>query len=172
VLYLVMGVTGAGKTTVGRLLAERLHFPFYDADDFHPEANKAKMAANIPLDDADRWPWLERLASEATKWTAVGSAVLACSALKRAYRDVLFRNHPEHTVVFLKLDAERAKMRLTGRRGQHEFVKDYDKILAGQFRDLEEPEHAIVIPGELSPAEQVERAYQAITASTANPNKA
>jgi gluconokinase len=157
VLYLVMGVTGSGKTTVGRLLAERLRIAFYDADDFHPPANRAKMAADIPLDDADRWPWLEGLATAAAGWETAG-AVLACSALKRSYRDVLFRSLTSPArIVYLEVDRDEAKARLDRRKGHHAFVRDYDRVLAAQFRDLEVPEGAIVVPAALSPLEQVER---------------
>lgn len=86
----VMGVSGAGKTTVGKILAQRLTVPFADADNFHPSGNIAKMAAGEPLDDADRYPWLERVG----QWLAGHSAggVMSCSALKRSYRDQL-RGH-------------------------------------------------------------------------------
>ena len=158
-----MGVTGSGKTTIGRLLAQRLHLPFYDADDFHPPANKAKMAANVPLDDADRWPWLELLATAAAGWEASGGAVLACSALKRSYREVLFRSVTSSArVVYLELDRDEANARLDRRKGHHAFVKDYDRLLAGQFRDLEVPEDAIVVPATLSPDEQVERVVSSL----------
>jgi carbohydrate kinase (thermoresistant glucokinase family) len=153
-LYLVMGVTGAGKTTVGRLLAERLHLPFYDADDFHPAENRAKMAANLPLSDADRWPWLARLAEAAKGWDAAGGAVLACSALKQSYRRVLARDVSAMCVIHLQMRVEEAEARLAQRKG-HPFVTSYSHILAGQFRDLEEPEGAIVVSAMLTPAEQV-----------------
>jgi carbohydrate kinase (thermoresistant glucokinase family) len=91
-VVVVMGVSGCGKTTVGRALAERLGVPFYDADAFHPPENVAKMRGGTPLDDADRAPWLARLAAEAARWSAAGGAVLACSALKRRYRQAL-RSH-------------------------------------------------------------------------------
>jgi carbohydrate kinase (thermoresistant glucokinase family) len=158
-----MGVSGSGKTTVGRLLAERIGLPFYDADDFHSPANKAKMAANIPLDDTDRWPWLESLSAASVTWEAAGGAVLACSALKRSYRDVLFRSVPEpHPVVYLDIGFAEAKARLERRRGHHPFVGDFDELLAGQFRDLEAPDDAIVVPAELDPAEQVARVQEGL----------
>jgi gluconokinase len=89
-VIVVMGVTGAGKTTVGQRLAKSLGWRFHDADDFHPPANKAKMNAGIPLTDDDRWPWLRALRAVIEQALADGSsAVVTCSALKRAYRDVL-----------------------------------------------------------------------------------
>src|SRR5688500_10102545 len=84
-IIIVMGVTGSGKTTLGRALAERLNLPFYDADDFHPDANREKLRNNIPLDDHDRWPWLKVLAQKLIEWERTGGAVLACSALKKSY---------------------------------------------------------------------------------------
>jgi carbohydrate kinase (thermoresistant glucokinase family) len=155
---IVMGVTGSGKTTIGKLLAERLGLLFHDADDFHSAANRAKMAHNIPLDDADRWPWLELLAKLSVEWEAQGGAVLACSAVKQVYRDMLLAHVPNHHIVYLELSRAVAERHLEGRRGHHEFVRDFDHLLDGQFRDLEPPTDAIVISAELSPAEIVERA--------------
>jgi carbohydrate kinase (thermoresistant glucokinase family) len=155
---IVMGVTGSGKSTIGNLLADRLGISFYDADDFHSAANRAKMASNIPLDDADRWPWLELLAKLSVEWEAQGGAVLACSALKQAYRDLLLAHVPNQHIVYLELSRAGAARRLEARRGHHEFVRDFDRLLDGQFRDLEPPKDAIVISAELSPAEIVERA--------------
>ena len=88
-LLIVMGVTGSGKSTVGALLAARLGLQFQDADTYHPPENRAKMASNVALEDADRWPWLELLGKLAAEWQAHGGAVLACSALKQTYRDVM-----------------------------------------------------------------------------------
>lgn len=155
---IVMGVTGCGKSTVGKLLADRLGLPFHDADAYHPPENRAKMAANIPLGDADRWPWLELLAKLAGEWEADGGAVLACSSLKQAYRDVLVKHTPKNRIVFLDLPRTAAEKRLAVRRGTHEIVRDFDKILDGQYRDLEPPTNAIAISAELGPREIVERA--------------
>ena len=88
-LVVIGGVSGAGKTTIGQLLSERLAVPFFDADDFHPPSNVEKMAGGTPLDDADRGPWLELLAARLAGWEKEGGAVLACSALKESYRAVL-----------------------------------------------------------------------------------
>jgi carbohydrate kinase (thermoresistant glucokinase family) len=159
-LIVVMGVTGAGKSTLGKRLADRLKLPFFDADDFHPAANKLKMAADEPLTDADRAPWLERLAMEAGAWEAGGGAVLACSALKRSYRELLTSNVSR--AYFVHIDVERAELqrRLEARRGQHEFIKSFDQILNDQLRVLEVPDDAIVLPGSLSHDEGVERVVQ------------
>mgnify|MGYP003598474662 CR=1 FL=1 len=93
--FIVMGVSGSGKSTVGKALAERLGWDFFDADDFHPQANIAKMAAGIPLDDSDRTPWLAALANLLTTTLTAGRhPVLACSALKRAYREQLLAHAP------------------------------------------------------------------------------
>lgn len=134
-IVIVMGVTGAGKTTVGRLLATQLGWQFADADDFHPPANVEKMRHGIPLTDEDRRPWLQRLQDEITTWIGESrSVVLACSALKRSYRLELGVG-PEVHFVYLKgskaLITERLRLR-------HGHFAD-EKILAGQFADLEEP---------------------------------
>src|ERR1700733_7304286 len=134
-IAIVMGVTGSGKTTVGRLLAEQLGWEFADADDFHPQANVEKMERGIPLNDEDRAPWLERLRVQITSWIANGrNAVLACSALKRTYRQELSVG-PEVRFVYLKGRPELIAQRLQLRRGH--FADE--KILAGQVAGLEEP---------------------------------
>ena len=159
---IVMGVTGSGKSTIGKLLAERLGLLFHDADDFHSPANREKMARNEPLDDADRWPWLELLAKLSVDWEAQGGAVLACSAIKQVYRDMLLLHVPNHHVGYLELSREAAARRLEQRRGHHQFVRDFDHLLDGQFRDLEPPTDAITISAELRPSEIVERAAAAL----------
>src|SRR5215467_192741 len=136
-----MGTTGAGKTTVGRLLAEDLHWPFLDADDFHPAASVEKMRRGIPLDDADRVPWLAAIHSELVRQTALGkSCVLACSALKQSYRDAISANL-EVKIVYLKGTYAEMRAHILARHGH--FAGE--GILAGQFRDLEEPHGAVEV---------------------------
>ena len=140
-IAIVMGVTGSGKTSVGRLLAQQLGWEFADADDFHPSANVEKIARGIPLTDEDRAPWLERLRIQITNWIVNGqNAVLACSALKRTYRQELSVG-PEVRFVYLKGSPELIAQRLRLRRGH--FADE--KILASQFADLEEPEAAVTV---------------------------
>jgi gluconokinase len=140
-IAIVMGVTGSGKTSVGRLLAQQLGWEFADADDFHPSANVEKIARGIPLTDEDRAPWLERLRIQITNWIANGqNAVLACSALKRTYRQELSVG-PEVRFAYLKGSPELIAQRLRLRRGH--FADE--KILASQFADLEEPETAVTV---------------------------
>jgi gluconokinase len=140
-IVIVMGVTGAGKTTVGKLLADGLGWQFADADDFHSTANKEKISHGIPLTDDDRKPWLDRLRSEIVGWIAEGkSAVLACSALKRSYREELEAG-PEVRIVYLKGDADLIAKRLKARHGHFADVQ----ILASQFADLEQPENAVTV---------------------------
>ena len=139
-IVIVMGVSGSGKTTVGELLAERMGCGFSDADDFHPAANVEKMRAGVPLTDDDRWPWLQALRKAIEDWEAAGvSRVIACSALKDAYRDIL---SPGDDVVFvyLKGDTETIAERLTARRGHYM----NPNLLTSQFAALEEPADAIV----------------------------
>jgi gluconokinase len=136
-----MGVCGCGKTTVGRSLAEDLGWPFYDADDFHPEANVAKMASGQPLTDDDRWPWLDRIADELRRVLACGGhAVLACSALKHAYRERLKRAG-DVRIVYLKGDQATIASRLAGR--QHKYMPA--SLLQSQLATLEEPADALVV---------------------------
>jgi gluconokinase len=136
VIVIVFGVSGAGKTTVGKLLAEELGWRFHEADDFHSPANIDKMHRGIPLNDEDRWPWLESLRQLIGRSLEAGeSAVLACSALKRAYRQRL-RVSEEVKFVFLRGDYELIAKQLRHRRGH--FMNP--ALLQSQFADLEEPE--------------------------------
>ena len=135
-----MGVVGAGKTTIGTLLANQLGWHFADADDFHPPTNIEKIRQGIPLTDADRAPWLKSLSHTIEGWIAANeNAVLACSALKRTYREKL-SVAPEVRFVYLKGSLEFIAGRLHARHGH--FAGE--SILASQIADLEEPELAIV----------------------------
>jgi gluconokinase len=150
VIVVVMGVCGCGKTTVGRVVAEAAGWPFLDADDFHPPANVAKMRAGIPLTDDDRWPWLERLADELAAINARGEhAVLACSALRQAYRDQLMRAG-DVRFVHLKGDRETIAPRLAERAGHYMPAT----LLDSQLATLEEPRDAVVVDIRLSVPEQ------------------
>ena len=137
-IVVVMGVSGSGKTTIGRLLAARLGCEFIDGDDFHPPANVAKMAAGTPLDDADRWPWLALLNDKLKHKTA---AVLACSALKDAYRKALARGLAGCRFVHLRGDIELIRARLDARR--HSYMPT--SLLESQFAALEPPRDAIEV---------------------------
>jgi gluconokinase len=151
VIVIVMGVTGAGKTTTGRLLANELGWEFADADDFHSAANKKKMSQGIALDDADREPWLEAIRAAMSQWLAAQrNVVLACSALKRSYRERLAIS-PEVKFVYLKGSYEFIYQRLLSRHGH--FATE--KILSSQFEALEEPEDAIVVDVTKTPEESV-----------------
>lgn len=144
-----MGTTGAGKTTIGTMLAAQLNWQFADADTFHPAANVEKMSHGIPLNDADRAPWLEAMRKAILDWIAAGkNVVLACSALKRAYREQL-RPSPEIKIVYLKGDYALFAERIRHRHGHFAGPG----ILAGQFADLEEPDDAITIDAAKSPGE-------------------
>jgi gluconokinase len=150
-IAVLMGVCGCGKTSVGRALADELHWKFVDADDLHPEANVAKMAAGQPLTDDDRWPWLDRIATELSRLAARGEhAVLACSALRQRYRDRIARGR-ELRWVYLKGDAQTIEPRLASRSGH--FMPA--SLLASQFAALEEPAQAIVVDVRQSVADQV-----------------
>jgi gluconokinase len=147
-----MGPAGSGKTTVGELLASQLAWDFFDADNFHSAANIGKMSKGIPLDDEDRIPWLNSIREAMLQWDSnCRNAVLACSALKRSYRERLQINSSVKTV-YLKGSFELLRERLHSRRGHYAG----EQILAGQFADLEEPMDAITIDASL-PAEQIVR---------------
>jgi gluconokinase len=151
VIVIIMGTTGAGKTTIGIMLATQLSWQFADADTFHPPANIEKMSHGIPLTDADRAPWLAAMRKAILEWIAAGkNVVLACSALKRAYRDELSPS-PEVKIVYLKGDYALFAERIRHRHGH--FAGE--QILAGQFADLEEPTDAITIDAAQSPEQIV-----------------
>lgn len=137
-----MGVAGSGKTTIGKQLAERLGWPFFDADDFHPAANVAKMSRGVPLNDEDRAGWLAALADLLRRRAAEGgSAVLACSALKQRYRDRLRIETAPVRFVYLKGSLALLQERLAARRDH--FMKA--DMLTSQFATLEEPRDALAV---------------------------
>ena len=147
----VMGVSGSGKTTLGSALAERLGLPFADADDYHPATNLAKMARGKPLDDEDRTPWLAELARLLREQAEQTGLVLACSALKRVYREELRSSGAAVVFVYLRGSYEVVERRMQARSGH--FMKP--GLLRSQFEALEEPTHAIVVDVELPTESQV-----------------
>jgi gluconokinase len=156
-VLVVMGVSGSGKTTVARQLAERLGWAFAEADDFHPPANIAKMEAGTPLVDADRWPWLEAIRDWACERAAAGEdAVVTCSALRRAYRDVL--RGASARVRFVHLEGTRALLeeRVGHRTGHFMPASLLDSQLA-TLEPLGDDEDGVVVPVSKPPAEVVEQ---------------
>lgn len=141
-IVIVMGVAGSGKTTIGRRLAEVLDWPFYDADDLHPPANVAKMAAGLPLTDADRLPWLQELRRLIERHRAAGhDTVIACSALKESYREILAGDVEGISFVHLTGSPELIRRRLEQRQGH--FLKA--ALLDSQLAALEPPADAVTV---------------------------
>jgi len=155
-VIVVMGVSGAGKSTIAATLAGRLGWPYEDADWFHPRSNIEKMHSGQALTDEDRWPWLQGIAAwiEATR-NAGGHGVIACSALKRTYRDILVSGRGDVRIVYLKGERELIGRRFALRHGH--FMPA--SLLDSQFAALEEPaeeEHPIVVLADARPADIVE----------------
>ncbi len=155
-VIVVMGVSGCGKTTVGKALADRTGWKFLDADDLHSPEAVAQMVMGVPLTDADRWPWLARVAEWIAARRRLGEpGVIACSALKRAYRDRLRQADPDLRFAYLRATPDQIAERLA-RRERHFFPP---ALAAAQFSDLEEPgadESAIIVPLGQTPDASVE----------------
>ena len=135
-IVVVMGVAGSGKTTVAAALARQEGWTLLEGDSFHPPANVAKMSAGIPLTDEDRWPWLRAIAARADELAAAGqSSVVACSALKRAYRDILRGGRPDTVLVYLRGSKDLIGKRMAARKDH--FMPP--ALLDSQFATLEEP---------------------------------
>ena len=135
-VLILMGVSGCGKSTIGHLLADRLGWPLLEGDEFHSAANIAKMRQAIPLNDTDRRPWLEAIATHLADWSARQQpGIVTCSALKRVYRDCLTADCPNACFVYLKGNPELIRPRLVGRFGHFMPVN----LLESQFAALQEP---------------------------------
>ena len=151
-IVVLMGVSGSGKTTIGTRLAERMGAVFADADDYHPPANKLKMAAGHALTDEDREPWLETLNRMLCGWfEAKKSGVLACSALKEAYRTTLSAGMPAGAVVFVLLDGDKALFAERMAERHHEFMNP--ALLDSQLATLEAPGDALRVVNDRTPNE-------------------
>jgi carbohydrate kinase (thermoresistant glucokinase family) len=165
VIVVIWGVSGCGKTTVGRQLADMLAWSFYDADEFHPEVNVDKMRQGIPLDDDDRYPWLKILANLIRETNDAGrDAVLACSALKQDYRNLLGINQQNVCSVLLSGDQTLIKNRLQKR--SHEFMNN--NLLTSQFATLESATDGLEVNIEDNPTTLCEKIIRALTLLSSN----
>jgi len=148
-VIILMGVSGCGKTTVGKLLSKQTGLPFFDADDFHPPENVRKMESGQPLNDEDRQPWLEILSEKISEWNRSSGAILACSALKETYREIL--RSGEGNTGFVYLNGSRSVIfdRMKLREGHYM----PPELLDSQFEALEEPKNALVVDIRHAPEE-------------------
>jgi gluconokinase len=162
-IVVLMGVSGSGKTTIGERLAQRLGWPYLDADDFHPPANVEKMRSGTPLTDADRWPWLDSMNAALRKHVARGEdLILGCSALKQAYRERLAAGLPDVRWVHLKGSFELIRARLAARR--HRYMPA--SLLQSQFATLEEPADALAVDVGAAPDDVVEAVLRGCSLAT------
>ena len=158
-IIILMGVSGSGKTTIGKRLAEQLGHTFHDGDAFHPSANIAKMQSGVPLNDEDRASWLAALRELIESSLRAGeSIVLACSALKQVYRERLQADPKAVRFVFLKGDFELIAQRLQGRKGHYM----PPQLLRSQFEALEEPQDAVTVNISLPPKKIVAQIIKAL----------
>ena len=168
-ILVVMGVAGSGKTTIARMLADRLGWRFQEGDALHPPANVAKMSAGTPLTDEDRWPWLHAIAAVIDGWRAEGaSGIVTCSALKRAYRAILAGGRPDVRIVHLAGDKALIAARMAARKGH--FMPT--ALLDSQFATLEPPgaeENPIVVDIAPGPEAIVDRLLAALRRDGAAP---
>ena len=147
-LVVISGVSGSGKSTIGRLVAEALCLPFFDADDFHPKSNVEKMRSGSPLNDEDRWPWLEDLSQQLNRWESQGGAVLACSALRECYRERLGSGCKGGINWVILTGAFELLQQRINARGNHFFDAS---LLASQLSMIELPDYGLTLDVELSP---------------------
>ncbi len=158
-IVVLMGVSGSGKTTIGMLLAARMHAVFADADAFHSAANKAKMAAGHALNDEDRQPWLETLNRLLLEWLGgCKDGVLACSALRETYRETLTEEMPEDSCKFVLLDG--SKKLIAERLAQRKNHYMNPGLLDSQLATLEAPENALRVVNDRPPEEVVDEIMQ------------
>jgi carbohydrate kinase (thermoresistant glucokinase family) len=158
-IVVIMGVTACGKSTVGKLLAKQLSLPFIEGDDFHSAENILKMSTGTPLNDEDRYPWLEAISRELKSYEQKGGAVLACSALKESYREILQRQlHNKITWIFLEGPEATLRERIRSRNGH--FMPE--ELLHSQLITLEIPSYAYCFSIEKEPETIVKKIVQLI----------
>lgn len=154
-IIILFGVSGCGKTTIGKQLSKKTDIPFFDADDFHPKSNIDKMTKGLPLNDNDRLPWLLSLSNKMDLWAKKKGAILGCSALKESYRELLTSKFSKVTWVHLSGSPDLIKNRIEQRSG-HFMNAD---LLVSQFNDLEIPEYGIHIDISGSPKKIIDTIF-------------